>query len=84
MNPTVLTPALVASLKMKAAEKNPFIASLLTNPDAHIDWVFEAMAEAVAEQIILHIQTAGVVNTAVTGTLTPPSAVAGTGVGTVS
>ena len=81
MNPTILSPALVASLKAKARAKNSFIADLLDNPDANIDWVFETMAEAVAEEVILHIQTAGVVNTVVTPGVPPAPS---TGLGTVT
>jgi hypothetical protein len=53
-------------------------------PQEFKDKFIYPIAEAIAEQVVLHIQTAGVVNTVVTGTLTPPSAVAGTGVGSVS
>jgi len=97
LNSDILKTDCLAKLNAKIREKNPILAEYLANgytptlqelldenAGEGLDWLLESIAEAVAESVVLHIQTAAVVNTAVTGTLTPPTAVAGTGVGTVS
>lgn len=74
MNPTILKTA----IKEKLAD-----AGFVLNDENCKSGEF---VDILVDEILLHITTYGVVNvsvnTAVTGTLTPPTAVAGTGVGT--
>lgn len=54
-----LKDAVLASLNAKVRDKNPELAAQLDAPEnaLNLDWLFEAVAEAVAEEVILHIQT---------------------------